>query len=273
MDNTIKIHALECGQVQVDTALPFHEKSCNPIAFTGIGRSSKHQIILPVFAYLIEHPKGLVLVDTGWHTDVRKDQIKYLGRFHYWINKAILPEGQAINEQLAQLGMKPSDIDYVILSHLHSDHVSGLKLVREAKNIMVSEQEWQAAQKDKLRYVHHMWEGLPIKTFSMKPSSYGPQHQSFDLFNDDSIVFTHIPGHCPGLVSTIIQRNDKFVLLTSDGAYAKKSWEQMLPPGVSVNEEQTMEALQWIKEMAQLPNCIEALATHDAGVKPHTIEL
>lgn len=273
MDKTIKIHVLECGQVKVDKALPFYEKSCNPIAYTGIFRSSKHQIVLPVFAFLIEHPKGLVLIDTGWHTDVRKDQIKHLGRFHYWINKAILPEGQAINEQLEQLGIKPQNIDYVILSHLHSDHASGLKLVREAKNIMVSEQEWQAAQKDKLRYIHHMWEGISLKTFSMQASAYGPQRQSFDLFNDDSIVFVHVPGHCPGLVATIIQQNDTFVLLAGDVGYAQKSWEQMIYPGVSVNKKQTIESLQWIKRLSQLPSCIEVLATHDPEVKPHTIEL
>ncbi|MBJ8191398.1 MBL fold metallo-hydrolase, partial [Bacillus cereus] len=92
MSETIKIHVLHCGQVQTDMALPFNQNTLNPIAFTGIFRSKKYQNKLPVSAYLIEHPKGLVLIDTGWHTDVRKDQRKYMGRIHYQINKAILPE-------------------------------------------------------------------------------------------------------------------------------------------------------------------------------------
>lgn len=273
MDKTIKIHVLECGQVQVDKALPFHENSLNPIAFTGIFRPKKHQLTLPVFAFLIEHPKGLVLIDTGWHTDVRVDQIRHLGRLHYMINKAILPAGQAISEQLEQRGIKPQDLDYVILSHLHSDHASGLKLVRDAKNIMVSEPEWKAAQKDKLRYIHHMWDGITVKAFPLTPSEYGPVHQSFDLFGDNSVVFVHVPGHCPGLIATIIQRNGKFVLLTGDSGYAKKSWEQMIHPGVSGNKKQTIASLQWIKKLSQQPNCIEVLATHDPEVNPHSIEL
>ena len=275
MNNAIKIHILHTGQVQVDVALPFGSinKSINPFAYTGLFRSKKNQVILPVSTYLIEHPKGLILIDTGWDTDMRSNQIKNLGKLHHMINKAILPKGQAINEQLNRMGILPKDIDYLILTHLHSDHVSGLKLVREAKNILVSEEELKAARKDKLRYIHHMWEDVNLKTFHMSPSNYGPQNRSFDLFGDDSVVFVHTPGHSKGLVSTIIQRNGKYVLLAADTGYAKKSWEQMILPGVSVNKKQLIQSLQWVKEMASNPNCIEALANHDADIKPHTIKL
>lgn len=273
MNDSIKIHVLHCGEVQVDIALPFHQKSLNPIAYTGLFRSKKHQVILPVSAYLIEHPKGLILIDTGWHTDMRTNQIKNLGHFHYMINKAILPKGQAIDEQLAKMGIKPKDLDYVILSHLHTDHVSGLKLVSRAKNILVSEEELHCANKDKLRYVHPMWKGVNLQTFKTSPSKYGPLNRSFDLFGDDSIIFTPVPGHSQGVVATIVQRNDKFVLLTSDCGYASKSWEQMILPGVMINKEQLIKSLEWEKNMAKKPNCIEALANHDPDINPHTIEL
>ncbi|MFK4302873.1 hypothetical protein ABH892_002993 [Paenibacillus sp. RC254] len=80
MSDSIKVHILHCGQVQVDIAVPFRQKPWNPLAATGIFRLKKHQITLPVSCYLIEHPKGLVLIDTGWHTALRGDQIKYMGR-------------------------------------------------------------------------------------------------------------------------------------------------------------------------------------------------
>ncbi|ALA44860.1 MULTISPECIES: N-acyl homoserine lactonase family protein [Paenibacillus] len=273
MSETIKIHVLHCGQVQTDMALPFNQNTLNPIAFTGIFRSKKYQNKLPVSAYLIEHPKGLVLIDTGWHTDVRKDQRKYMGRIHYQINKAILPEGQAIDEQLQNLGVKIKNLDYVILSHLDIDHASGIKLVSKAKNILTSDIEWEAAPKSKHRYLQHMWEGVPIRTFSFKPSEYGPQHQSFDLFGDESLIFVHTPGHSHGLSATIVKNNGKFVLLTSDTGYAKKSWEEMILQGVLVNKQQAIESLKWVKHMSNEPNCIEVIANHDPDIKPHTIVL
>lgn len=273
MSNPIKIHVLHCGQVQTDIALPFNQHTINPIAFTGIFRSKKYQNKLPVSAYLIEHPKGLVLIDTAWHTDVRGDQRKYMGRVHYQINKAILPEGQAINEQLQSRGIKPQDLDYVVLSHLDIDHASGVKLVKEAKNILTSDIEWEAAPKSRIRYLHHMWDGVNIQTFHMTSSEYGPQHKAFDLFGDGSVIFTHTPGHSKGMAATIVQRDGKFVLLASDCGYATKSWEEMILQGVIVNKRQAIESLQWVRKMSKEPGCIEVLANHDPDIKPHTIIL
>ncbi len=214
----IKIHILHTGMVRVDKALPFggEEKSWNPIAYTGIGRSMKHQIWLPVSCYLIEHPKGKVLIDTGWHTAMRGNQRKHLGLLHYLINKGDLPEGKAIHEQLADMGIQPEDLDYVMLSHLHSDHADGLKLVQNAKKIMVSKEEWQGTLDDPKRYIKKEWHGVNLETFEFIETGVGPKKRSFDLFGDGSIVFVHTPGHSVGLAATIIQNNGQFVLLTSD---------------------------------------------------------
>ena len=269
----IKIHVLHCGQVKVDCTLPFRKKTRNPISYTGLFRSKKHQLLLPVSAYLIEHPKGLVLIDTGWHTDVRINQLRYLGPILYMINKAYLPAGEAIDEQLAQLGSKTSDIDYLVLSHLDCDHVSGLHLVKDAKKILVSRLDTEAAKADPIRYSHKMWKGVEMEHFEFTDSKYGPYKKSFDLFGDDSIVFVYVPGHSKGLAATLIQNNGKHVLLTSDCGYARKSWEKMILPGVIQNKKELTESLKWVKMMAADPACIETLANHDADVEPHIIEL
>ena len=51
----IRVHVFSCGSTVVDEALPFSDKSKNPLAFTGIGRGKKHKITVPVRAYLIEY--------------------------------------------------------------------------------------------------------------------------------------------------------------------------------------------------------------------------
>ena len=80
----IRIHILRCGSTIVDEALPLSNKSKNPFAYTGIGRNRSHKIEVPVTAYLIEHPKGLVLVDTGWDTKLRENARKYEGFANYF---------------------------------------------------------------------------------------------------------------------------------------------------------------------------------------------
>ena len=68
---------------------------------------------VPVSAYLIEHPKGLILIDTGWHTEIRTNSKKYLGWLCFISSTAHLQPGKAIHEQLTKLGYQPDDIDHL----------------------------------------------------------------------------------------------------------------------------------------------------------------
>lgn len=274
MNNKIKVHVLHTGKVIVDEALPFGYKNNPPLAWTGMFRAKKHQVKLPVSVYLIEHPKGLVLIDTGWHTDNRKHQIKNL-LFQYPVNKAELPEGEAVHEQLIKLGYKSSDIDYILMSHMHCDHADGLRLVKDAKKILLSEQEHESITRDKLHYLSHEWKGIKLETFKFSESEIGPKKKSFDLFGDGTIIMVWVPGHSKGLASTIIRNknSDRYVLLASDVGYAAKSWQEDILPGVLIDKNDAQQSLNWIKMMANNSNCIEAIANHDVNVKPHVIEL
>lgn len=259
----MKIEILHCGWAQTSISIPFF----------GIQASPDEMIWSPVSAYFIEHPKGLVLIDTGFHTDIRTNQDDYLGPIKNVISDAELPKGTALSEQLDQRGIKPSDIDFLVLSHLHSDHVSGLKLVKDAKRILISEIEWNDALRINNLHLQRMWEGVEIEKFQFQPSSYGPEKMAFDLFKDGTVIFVSTPGHTNGLVSTIIKSNGKFVLLCSDVGYEKKSWEQMILPGKMTNQQKAKSSLSWVKEMSLDKNCIEVIANHDGNLKPHIIRL
>lgn len=270
---SIRIHILHCGQVNVDKALPFSNASRNPLAFTGLFRNRKKRIWLPVSAYLIEHPKGNILIDTGWHIDVREHQKKHLGMLLSKINPARLEAGQAINEQLSTLGLQPTDVDYLLLSHLDCDHVSGLQLLKGAKTILTSREEWRAANRWSLRYKQSMWKNCNVKTYGFQSTRTGPQGLSLDLFGDGSITLIYAPGHSRGLTITKIENNGKYILLTSDCGYAEKSWQEMIMPGICVNRRQLRQSLQWVAQEAASSQCVGAYANHDANVKPITIEL
>lgn len=273
MNDNIKVHIFHCGEVGVDPAVPFRDISKNPIAYTGIGRSSKLRICLPVSAYLIEHPKGKILVDTGWHTDVRKNPIKHMSAVLYMASKPKLPQGNAIDEQLSMLGIDSKDLDYLFLTHMDCDHASGIRLVKDAKKIMISEEEFQAVKKGNIRYGSRFWKDVNLEYFKMKDSEYGPFKRAYDVFGDGSVLIIDAKGHTEGNIIIMVKNHGKFILLTGDCGYQKDSWESLRLPGPLSNKDQMIESLKWVRNMSHKENCMGIFATHDPNIKPGVIYL
>ena len=91
---------------------------------------------------------------------------------------------------------------------------------------------------------------------------------------DGSIELINIPGHADGLFAVKVKNEaGKFVLLFSDGGYARKSWEQMITSGIAADKKLQKQSLQWIREQSLDPDCVESLVNHDPDIQPHVIEL
>lgn len=217
---------------------------------------------------------------TGWHREIspqgifdKQAQIHSLGsRILYHVNQGIVEPGETITEQLATLGIVPNQLDYVLLTHLDCDHANGLQQVADAKHILVAEDELRFANHTPVRYQKRWWQGVSMNTFTWNGSD-GPAENSYDLFGDESIQLINIPGHSDGLFAVKVRgENGKFVLLTSDGAYATKSWEQLILPGIAANRDLQRASLTWIQKQSQLPDCYMAIANHDPEIQPQIID-
>lgn len=176
----------------------------------------------------------------------KKAQIKSLGGlFLYEVNQDRIGLGQCIDEQLAKIGIKDSDIDAVLLTHLDCDHTNGLKQVKGAKKFLVSSDEVKFATKlsNKIRYYKGWWEDIELTEFEWNDTQ-GPVGKSYDMFGDGSIVLINIPGHCDGLFAVKVKNEEgQFVLLFSDGGYAKKSWEEMITSGIAADKKLQKQSL------------------------------
>ncbi|HCR74196.1 MAG TPA: hypothetical protein DIW26_07460 [Ruminococcus sp.] len=93
--NKIQIYVFHTGSVQVDRAIPLHEK--NPLAVTGIFRSKEKKMILPVSVYLIVHPNGNILIDTGWDTKYALEKPKQLLGFVNKISTPIIKKNEGVD--------------------------------------------------------------------------------------------------------------------------------------------------------------------------------
>ena len=150
--NKIELCIFHAGKVRVDRAIPLHGK--NPLALTGLFRSKKKQMILPVSAYLIKHPKGNILIDTGWDTKYAHEKPTELFGMVNKVSKPIIRENEGIDSKLKSVGLSQPDISHIFMSHMDFDHTSGLRLVKDVKDIRTSKEEWKACNKFSFRYVN-----------------------------------------------------------------------------------------------------------------------
>lgn len=298
MAKEVKIHVLHCGYIQLEKSMPNAGELKLKNSILHVAAKDCDRVVLPVCAYLVEHPvHGNVLIDTGWCRDISPEGVYdkkactklmpgYLADFY----RPFVPKGMAIHEQLEAMGIKPHDLDCVIVTHLDPDHVSGVKHLQEAKRIIVPEYEWfyscryvfKAHQPFKA-FIQYPFEKIPYR--ATRPDHFwyfgkdiSTNHWTINLFGDDSICIVNVPGHTEGIGAVIINTDygfmpQDFVLLASDAAFNRRSWEEMSISGLGYSEQSMLRSLDWIKSMSALPGCKAVLASHDPEVQPQIITL
>lgn len=274
--NNIKIHILHCGTIRLSEKQTYLSKSM-----------SNKRVELPASVYFVEHPvHGNILIDTGLSSDCREIFPPHLN----WFYDPHISKGQTAAEQLAVMGFKPEDIDYVILTHNDADHTCALRdFIGKAKHIIMPELEYFYS----CRYVYRVrqaWKTyMPYKNIIEKPffrgTNYSPRRRGIDIFGDDSFLGIFSPGHTEGHMMVVINKapsnrfkasgsgnyGGPFVILAGDAAITLKNIDDLVPPGFGFDQGSMLQVLRWLKEQKADPNCKAVFCSHDPNVKPQTI--
>lgn len=260
----IKVHVFHTGLVRVDRAIPYKER--NPLAKSGLFRGGDKKLSLPVSCYLIEHPEGRILIDTGWNSRLASEKLTRFGGMVDKVSHPIIKSDEGVETHLQKLGLEPSDIDCVYISHLDCDHTSGIEKVRDAKRFMASEQEIAAAAKNPFRYMASDWKMVKIEAFSYADTGVGPEGRSYDAFGDGSVQLVSVPGHSRGLFAVLVRGAENFLVLASDSAYTQRSIDERILPGMTVDNAAAYRALDWLLTLKSKNNCIGIWPNHDPSV-------
>jgi glyoxylase-like metal-dependent hydrolase (beta-lactamase superfamily II) len=161
----------------------------------------------PVDVFLIDHPDGLLLFDAG--QTARAAERGYFPWWHPYLRLARFELGPQ-DEIGAQVD--PATVRWLVLSHLHTDHVGGLEPFRAAE-VLVSRTEWGRARglAGRLRgYLPQHWPpGLEPRLVDFDGPPVGPFAGSHDVAGDGRLILVPTPGHTPGHMALLARSRNQ----------------------------------------------------------------
>jgi N-acyl homoserine lactone hydrolase len=233
------------------------------------------KILIPVAFFLIKHPKGNILFDTGDNDRIITDQT-YWGPMAAMLDKGVSAD-LAIDTQLGKIGIKPADINYVILGHMHLDHAGNVGKFPNATIVVQRDEIANAFWPPKAYagpYISGDFEMLRAPTGS---GSTGRQptielNGDLDLFGDGSVFVHRAAGHTPGSQLAVVRLpKTGTVILTSDACYLPENLAKDILPSIGLTYDPTamLNGYAYIKRIRDTEKG-DVLMAHDAeGFKAH----
>jgi glyoxylase-like metal-dependent hydrolase (beta-lactamase superfamily II) len=202
-----------------------------PLAFFLDGEPGN--IRAPVTAFLIDHPSGLGLFDTG----LGKRFVRAPGtEAESFID---IEEGQTMVERLAQIGVDAADVRWIIASHFHADHAGGNADFPNA-SVIVQQREVDFAKEmadGQLYCLEEFDTGQPLVTVT-------GEH---DVYGDGSVLVFPTPGHTPGHQSARIKTDGADIVLTGDCCNMKRSLDEFKLPDHCHDADRSLASLKLLR--------------------------
>lgn len=183
--------------------------------------------------YLIKHAQGWILWDTGLDDAIATlpdGEVPADPRAIHWRRPKTLAN------QFTQLGVKPSDIRYVAISHAHPDHMGNLDMFPQAMLLVQRAEYLWPSNKNTPRFKP----GRPVTQLE------GDK----DVFDDGSVTIISTPGHTPGHQSLLVQLPmTGAIVLLGDAAHFQSNWENRRVPSINFDKDKTLASMQRIADL------------------------
>jgi N-acyl homoserine lactone hydrolase len=267
----IRVARFSTGSVDIH---PQHAYRGRPPMYWWILTSRRWLTGRPINVYVVEHSDGLVLFDTGQDRASVTDPGYFpdgpVGLIYDRLARFDVGEDETLSAGLARLGYRPTDVTTAVISHLHQDHIGGVREIPDA-DLLVSADEWRSLQRPMaeargLLRNHIELPGLrwsPVELETLDDPSLAPFSTGRDLFGDGSLVVLPTPGHTPGSMSMLVRQPAMPpLLLAGDLTYDVHAFERGLAGGVGSRRRLRRTRDQVLALRANNPG-MRILAAHD----------
>ena len=258
----MNIHAIQTGRVRIKQA-QIIGRGHGLMRQAGPMLSSEWADWSPVYAWAIEHPEGVIVVDAG-----AAAHLKSLPRWHPYFRFAVrfdIEPEEEVGPQLRALGVGAGDVKTVVLTHMHIDHDGGLKHFPKSRMLASGDEVARASgvRGALLGYLPGRWpKWFDPEPIVWRPSRFGPFAQSAPLTQAGDVVAVPTPGHTPAHLSVIVSDGEGLVMLAGDASYLEATMLNGAVDGVSPDETAAKATLAQIRQLCSSGPTVY-LPTHD----------
>ena len=200
--------------------------------FVTLGRDMGKIIRIPVYCFLVNHPKGNVIVDTGFSSNFENTWGKRL-RFY----RPILEK-----DAVEYVKEKNVDVDFIINTHLHIDHCENNDSFKDAE-IIVQKSEFESACSPKPYQI------LAYPDKISRELDYRLIDGDLDLFGDETVRIIKTPGHTEGHQSVLLNIGKENIFIAGDACYSSENLKYNCLPGILWNPDKIMECYEMIRNL------------------------
>ncbi|MCB9286415.1 MAG: N-acyl homoserine lactonase family protein [Lewinellaceae bacterium] len=260
----MRIHRIETGKVRIRSNQITKAEGITP-KMLKVLLDNNWSEWLPIYAWAIEHPEGVIVVDTGETHKTGKRG--YLPRWHPYYSMAVefdvRPEDE-IGPQLKKIGIDPvKDVRKVVMTHLHTDHAGGLHHFPNSE-IFIEQNEYKAASGFTgilAGYLPHRWpDWLKPKLITLPNAPYHSFPRSLPVTSDGKVMIVGTPGHVAHHISVIVEIENINYFLAGDTSYNEENLLNLRPDGVGTRK--SLKTLKSILSFAE-SNPTVYLPSHD----------
>lgn len=199
----------------------------------------------PALAALLVHPHyGALLYDTGYSAHFETATAHFPECVYRWITPVRLAPTQTLTHQLAQCGVATADVRRVLISHLHADHVAGLRDLPRARFSAFRDEVAPLQTLGRVRALTRaVLPALLPDDFATRldyvddaPARdlgplWAPFARGYDLLGDGSLIAVPLPGHSSAQMGVLLRdTDDRPMLLAADACWSARAWrEQRMP--------------------------------------------